>query len=251
MNDDAIKKLFGQVPYFADQVIERFEPLTDEASKFVVSSYWSDQGSVNLGDVCGTMHPDYAGLTWREFLTKGRRMAGNLAAFGENPSYYTDSTINRQPTIYFHRLDGKTFIMEEGNHRTCIGKFYLYGRDCPYIHRVHLTETVVDWHLLDLYNRLLAVCPNDWQVTVTSETVRREDGPGWKRDWFACDISVSVDDSEGEEEEEEWVFSREQLTVCLAGLEYYFMKRIEEGTATSKDAARQQARPGFFRRFFK
>ena len=68
MNDDAIKKLFGQVPYFADQVIERFAPLADDASKFVVSSYWSDQASVNLGDVCGTMHPDYAGLTWREFL---------------------------------------------------------------------------------------------------------------------------------------------------------------------------------------
>ena len=30
MNDDAIKKLFGQVPHFVDQIIERFEPLADD-----------------------------------------------------------------------------------------------------------------------------------------------------------------------------------------------------------------------------
>lgn len=247
MNDDGIKKLFGQVPHFADQVIESFQPLSDDARQFVVSSYWSDRASVNLGDVCGTMHPDYSGMTWREFLANGRRMDSNLAAFGHNPDYYTDATRDRRPTMYFHRIDGKTFVMEDGNHRTCIGKFYFYGLDCPYIHRVHLIESVVDWAFLDLYRRLLVVCPASSQVTVTRETVRRDDGPGWKRDWFATTVRVA-DTKNNVSTARDY----ESLKEDLPAMEYAALKEFEAGFFSSEEeAAQKKDRPGFLRRFFK
>jgi hypothetical protein len=194
MDDEKIKELFGEVPYWADQVIEKYEPLPDDARDFITKSYWSSAASVNLQDVCGTMHPDYAGLTWREFLDKGRRMNGNLAAFKRNPTYYTDASIRRLPSMHFHRLDGRTFVTEDGNHRTCIGKYYLYGlagHDCPYIHRVTLTDETVDWEFVLLYRHLLNKAPDNWRITPSRETIRREDGPGWKRDFFKTVLKIS------------------------------------------------------------
>ena len=70
MTDDAIRELFGQVPYFVDQKIEKYVPLDGIAQQFVATSYWSDQASVNLGDVCGTMHPDYGGNDLERFFVK-------------------------------------------------------------------------------------------------------------------------------------------------------------------------------------
>ncbi|HBT96761.1 MAG TPA: hypothetical protein DEB25_03520 [Desulfobulbaceae bacterium] len=195
MDDGQLKELFGEVPYWADQVIEKHQPLPEDAREFITTSYWSGKASVNLQDVCGTMHPDYAGLTWREFLDKGRRMAGNLADFKRNPAYYTDESIQRLPSMHFHRLDGKTFVTEDGNHRTCIGRFYLYGlhgHDCPYIHRVTLTDEVLDWEFVALYRHLLDKAPIDWRITPGREVIRREDGPGWKRDFFTTVLKISV-----------------------------------------------------------
>ena len=63
MNDDAIRELFGQVPYFVDQIIEKYEPLDEIVRQFINSSYWSDQASINIIDVYGTAHSDYAGMT--------------------------------------------------------------------------------------------------------------------------------------------------------------------------------------------
>lgn len=84
-------------------------------------------------------------------------MAGNLGAFRRNPGYYTDAEASRLPSMHFLRRDGKTFVGEDGNHRTCIGKCHLYSTGHAYIHRVCLAENVVDWLFYDLFLRLSVV----------------------------------------------------------------------------------------------
>lgn len=230
MGNQEIHDLFGQIPYFADQVIEACKLIDADASQFVTSCYWSDQASLNLLDVCGTTHPDYAGMTWREFLAKGRRMEGNLLAFRHNPAYYTEA-LQRLPSMYFHKIDGKTFVAEDGNHRTCIGRFYLYAQESPYIHGVNLVETVVDWHFLALYRRLLTVQPAGWKLSPEKETLRREDGPGWKRDFFQTHLKIT-DSRNGST----WVWGCDQLAEELFKLE-----------ATKG----KKAQPSLFRKIFR
>lgn len=214
MKDEQIRELFGQVPYFADQVIEKYELCTfPDYHKFVTSEYWANEGSVNVLDVCGTMHPEYAGMTWREFLAKGRRMDGNLKAFVRNPAYYTE-LVSRLPAIYYHKIDAQTFIGADGNHRTCIGKFYLYGLDNPYIHRVQTTESVIDRRFADCYRRLLNVCPNGWKTEMVKKSIRREDGNGWKRDFFELSLKVHNRFSN-----HDWQWSSEKLESELPELE--------------------------------
>lgn len=220
MTDEAIRGLFGQVPHCVDQVIEKYEPLGEVAAQFLLSSYWSDQASINLVDVCGTMHPDYAGMTWREFLSKGRRMEGNLGAFQRNPVYYTDATIRRLPSMHFIRRDGRTFIGEDGNHRTCIGKLYLYAQGHAYIHQVTVTEHVVDWTFYDLYCRLDAVAPERWRLSARRESTHREDGPGWMRDFYETRINIT-----DRVRQNRWSWDRDQLAAELPDLETVARKR--------------------------
>lgn len=224
MTDDAIRELFGQVPYFVDQKIEKYVPLDGIAQQFVATSYWSDQASVNLGDVCGTMHPDYGGMTWRGFLSKGRRMAGNLGAFRRNPGYYTDAEASRLPSMHFLRRDGKTFVGEDGNHRTCIGKCHLYSTGHAYIHRVCLAENVVDWLFYDLFLRLSVVKGASWRIAAHREGVRREDGPGWNRDFYETRIHISDC-----ARQTQWSWDRMQLAEHLPELEYISMKQAQKG----------------------
>ena len=234
MTDDEIRELFGEAPYFVDQVIEQYVPLDETAQKFVVSSYWSDQASVNLGDVCGTMHPDYAGMTWREFLSKGRRMAGNQDAFRRNPGYYTDAFIKRVPSMHFIRRDGKTFVGEDGNHRTCIGKLYFYNSGNVYIHQVTLIEQTVDWRFYTLYQRLAAVRPDSWRIDIRRENNRREDGPGWKRDFY--DIRIAISDLNHKDH------SRTDRWDCA---------ELAEKLPKLEMSAKKPAAKGFFGRLFK
>ncbi|MDR3631447.1 MAG: hypothetical protein P4L42_14045 [Desulfocapsaceae bacterium] len=230
MTDEQIEKLFGHVPYFADQIIEKYEIFPDY-HKFVTSEYWANEGSVNVLDVCGTMHPDYAGMSWREFLSKGRRMDGNLRAFANNPSYYTD-LVRRLPSIFYHKIDARTFVVEDGNHRTCIGKFYLYGLDNPYIHRVHITESTIDWRFADSYRRFLDVSPANWRAEMVKKSTHREDGEGWMRDFFALSLKVHNRDSRYD-----WEWSREDLERELPELEAKAKTGPESG-------------PGIFKRLF-
>lgn len=106
MTDEQIKELFGVVPYFADTVIA---PLSCESMKnqFKASLTWSFNGSINIQRVVGTMHPDYAGLTWREMLEKGRRMYNNIKLYKQKTEYYTTFHESRFPSMSF-------FTMEKG-----------------------------------------------------------------------------------------------------------------------------------------
>ena len=40
--------------------------------------------------------------------------------------------------------DGKGYVAEDGNHRACIAKFFLYAQPSPLLHGVHLVEVQTD-----------------------------------------------------------------------------------------------------------
>ena len=73
MTDEQIKELFDTVPAFADSCIESLRPAPFIRS---ISRCWS--ASVNTGLICGTVNPNYPGMTWRELLDKGEKMRKNI-----------------------------------------------------------------------------------------------------------------------------------------------------------------------------
>lgn len=188
MTDDQIIDLFGAVPYFADQTIL---PSQAETAKwpFRTMYTWSHRGSVNIMRICGTQHPDYAGLTWRELLSKGRRMDANLKAFRQNPSYYTE-LVERLPGMSLSIVDGKGYVTDDGNHRTCIGKFFLYGQVSPFMHGVHVSEQQTDLRMMALYERLVQKLPGYCKVTPEATEVQRDDGNGWATHFFEVRLRV-------------------------------------------------------------
>lgn len=188
MTDQEITDLFGQVPYFIDQVIQPFQ---SETAKWPFRSMlsWAFEASVNIMRISGTQHPDYAGLTWRDFLGKGRRMEGNLKAFRKNPAYYTD-IVKRLPGMSLLFVDGKGYVAEDGNHRTCIGRCFLYGKESPYMHGVNLTEQHTDLRMMALHARLREKLPGYCTAAPLVREAERDDGPGWATHFFEVRIRV-------------------------------------------------------------
>ncbi|MDR2744435.1 MAG: hypothetical protein LBB66_04475 [Desulfovibrio sp.] len=177
MTDAEITDLFGSVPYYIDEVIEDYK---QEAAKWpfrkVVS--WCSEGPVNIQRIGGTKHPDYAGLTWHEFLRKGKKMDANLRAFRDNPSYYTD-IVRRVPGMSVTIVDGKGYVSNRGNHRTCIARCFLLGKDSPFMHGIEVTDVQTDMRMLAACSRLRKNLPGYCQAIPESVEVERDDGNGW------------------------------------------------------------------------
>jgi hypothetical protein len=206
MTDAEIKALFGTVPYFADEVIQDYRPEM-EKQPFRKHVSWCHAGSVNIMRICGTQHPDYIGLTWRNFLRTGRRMDINIKAYRENSAYYTASGITRLPGMFVHFVDGKGYVAEDGNHRTCIGKFFLYNHESPYMHGLNVTEQQTDLRMFALYTRLLKVLPGYCKAIPEAVEIKRDDGKGWAAYFYDVRVRVVNARSNGYEE----VFSADEL----------------------------------------
>ena len=189
MTDEQIKELFGVVPYFADTVIA---PLSCESMKdqFRASLTWSFNGSINIQRVVGTMHADYAGLTWRELLKKGRRMYNNIKLYKQKPEYYTTFHESRTPSMSFFFYDGKGYVTEYGNHRTCIARFFLYPQKVNFFHGVHVHEQYTDLRMLGLFNQLQKILPTYCSITPCSQEVARDDGDGWATHYYENTICI-------------------------------------------------------------
>ncbi|MGX9256378.1 hypothetical protein [Pantoea ananatis] len=56
---------------------------------FLRRHYWTDAGSINVFCIKGTAHPDYQGISWHEFLHRGKRMDRNIPMLERNPGYYS------------------------------------------------------------------------------------------------------------------------------------------------------------------
>ena len=185
MTDEQIKEFFGVVPYFADTRIEAFQP-----AHFIRSMGHCDSASVNIGLVYGTSHPAYQGITWREFLGRGEKMKKNLDRFTVNPEYYLSHERSGTPPFFCFQ-DGKGYVAEDGNHRACIAKFFLYAQPSPLLHGVHLVEVQTDARMENLFSRLKRLLPPYCAVLpVHSRETAREDGPGWSIAFFDNSLRI-------------------------------------------------------------
>ena len=184
MTDEQIRELFGVVPYFADSRIEAFQP-----AHFIRSMSHCDSASVNTGLVYGTSHPAYQGMTWREFLGRGEKMKKNLNRFTVNPEYYLNHKRSAMPPFICIQ-DGKGYIAEDGNHRACIAKFFLYAQPSPLLHGVHLVEVQTDARMGSLFSRLKRLLPSYCAVLPCSQEIARDDGPGWNIAFYKNSLRI-------------------------------------------------------------
>ncbi|MGK7345021.1 MAG: hypothetical protein ACNS63_04355 [Candidatus Nitrospinota bacterium M3_3B_026] len=180
---------------------KRIEPLTssmlEDHARFAVEEYWCGHDSVNVFDVAGTGHPGCQGMTWLEFLRNGKRMSVNLRLAGTNPGYYFSQEL-KNPRMYYIRLDGKLYVGGDGNHRTCIARamFHLLpdGEWRTNIHGVDVREYRTDraFRIVceDLAAALEAKELRHVHVTPIREAVRREDAPGWHREYYGLTLQV-------------------------------------------------------------
>jgi hypothetical protein len=205
MTDAELVDYFGCKPYFVDEVIRDYGR---ETEKWPFRKYvsWCHEGSVNIMRICGTQHPDYVGLTWREFLSKGRRMKANLTSFRQNPTYYTD-IVRRLPGMFLNIVDGRGYVTTDGNHRTCIGKCFLYDKDSPFMHGVNVSEQQTDLRMLALYSRLLEKLPGYCKAEPVATEIARDDGNGWGTHFF--DVRVRV--VNGRRKGHERIFDADEL----------------------------------------
>lgn len=160
---------------------------------FVRQKYWHSNASINVFRVVGTQHPDYIGLTWLEFLEKGKRMRLNLGLFDENPGYYV-ATEKKEPTMYYQSLDGgDLYVADDGNHRTCIAKAHFYLTGQTVLHGVELRDYRVDWELKRLFDemgRRIAEHRLPYVVSPHSEAVARDDSAGWMLESYEVRIQL-------------------------------------------------------------
>ena len=181
-------------PSFADKKIKKWDKdLTFITSSFMKDHYWNSHASINVFRVVGTKHPDYAGLTWGEFIKSGKRMHINIPLHTSNPGYYYETTI-KEPKMFFLSLDGgDLFIGDDGNHRTAIAMFELYYKRVNTIHGVSLDEYKVDWELKKQYEELVDVVAHKklpYVIKPCQKCISREDTAGWKMDRFENKLSL-------------------------------------------------------------
>ena len=104
----------------------------------------SSNSSVNLSQVVGMYHANYAGSTWIELIgspvgtnAKLGRLDSCLRELENNPSYYESDSTKEQWS--FSLIDGHLYC-DEGHHRTVIGRFYLQAHKKPtLVHGVRLS----------------------------------------------------------------------------------------------------------------
>jgi len=197
MTETAIElpaRAFSDRPEFSLASIEKFpEGEFSELKEFAVEEYWCDRDSINVFDVSGTRHPDYQGMTWLEFLERGKRMKLNLSLFRNNPGYYLGDDI-KLPTMSYIKLDGRVYIDEDGYHRTCIARFYFYYTNRTNLHGVTIREYITDRYTYKAFKNLKELLRTKGlfyiELTPFREKLSRKDTAGWMREHFRVGIKV-------------------------------------------------------------
>jgi len=170
------------------------EPAWQRMRPFVCKKYWSDRHSVNVFTVVGTQHPDYVGLTWLEFLERGKRMPQNLALQVENPVYYFQTT-PREPPMYFISTDGQRwYVAGDGNHRTAIARFaFEADGERTLLHAVHVEDYRIDWRMYEVFQALESALMRTGgaaRVEAVSTRSARADTAGWMRETYDVKIKL-------------------------------------------------------------
>jgi len=176
-------------PFFINQEIQ-FLTVEELCSvePFIFETIWEDNGSINVFLVQGTKHPDYQGMTWLEFLEKGKRMKSNLELFDANPDYYLN-TEHKLPTMSYLQIDGgPLYVDTDGNHRTCIAKMFFFLKGLTMLHGVSIVRHRLDYpawpadrEAMDIHRGLLE---RFRFVRPVRKKLSREDTGGWMRETF-------------------------------------------------------------------
>lgn len=183
-----VQKQLKNPPHWSEDVLLAWhDAYPRDCHAFVTKHYWSDEASVNVFNVVGTDHWDYQDKTWLSFLQGGKRMVHNLQKLEDNPDYYLNLS-SRHPRIHYYTTDGlQYYVGSDGNHRTCLARFFLFEQAQAYLHRVTVDHFQVDWLFYDLYKRfrqLIIAQQLPYELTATTKTIGREDTAGWKTDLF-------------------------------------------------------------------
>jgi hypothetical protein len=176
---------------FKNDVIEKFTE-HDLPRDFISEEYWEDNAIIPVSKIIGTQHPDYIGLTWEELLHKGKRMYINLPLAEENPGYYY-SDEKKLPTMSFNKYRDLYYVSGDGNHRSAIAKFLFH-----FSGETHLSGvTFYEYKVNDIGNMLnerlkdvIAKKALSLKVNTLRTATSREDGAGWKRDYFSTTLMV-------------------------------------------------------------
>lgn len=188
LNFEFVRKQTACPPAWSGDTISKWgDAYPREHEAFLSAHYWSESASVNVHRVVGTDHWDYQGKTWLNFLLGGKRMQRNLQALEDNPSYYLQPVL-RQPSIHYNTVDGLNFYVgADGNHRTCLAKFFLAEQELSQLHNVTLNHYQVRTDFLQCYQKLkLLVQALGLRVDLYPQIQQagREDTAGWKMDVY-------------------------------------------------------------------
>lgn len=164
---------------------------------FLRRHYWTDQGSINVFCIKGTEHPDYQGLTWHDFLHRGKRMDRNIPMLERNPGYYLE-TERKKPSMYYNSYNGiDWYIGADGNHRSGLARFLFHEREMTYLHGVHLSHYEFDEPLLAVYlalrDELSQHTAQGFYMDLEVNHIHRgrEDTAGWKTDTYSSSLYFS------------------------------------------------------------
>lgn len=161
-------------------------PDLDTLKQFAVSCYWTGSKIVNVFEVVGAADPDYIGATWITMLRLGKRMrAISLPLLLENPAYYLNATEDKLPAMDYTRINDKLYISGAGNHRTSIAKALFAFLGLQNFGAVKYEEYQVDMEALRLYTEASPILTKlAIQIQPVSKNYKREDTPGWKKDYY-------------------------------------------------------------------
>ena len=182
-------------PNWAEDIIEVYPYASEgEIWEYATSYYWCQSASVNVHDVIGTAHPDYSGKSWLNLLHNGKRMQSiNLPLLAENPGYYYE-TKKKEPEMQYRRIDDKTYICREGNHRTCIARFLFHYEGHSIIHGIATEEFTIDHGFKkahELLNNVLMKNNMLGNTKVIRTTLSRDDTSGWMREHYDLKLEVN------------------------------------------------------------
>ncbi len=185
---DFVQQWINNPPYWANNIMQPWnDDLFQDLEPFVCEEYWTGQGSVNVFNVIGTIHPDYQKKSWLHLLKNGKRMSLNQSLLESNPAYYQETT-PKIPMMYFKTMDGLNYyISDDGNHRTCLARFYFYELGLTQLHGVTINHYKANDAFYLIYRMLLAyVREHDLAVQIKPKRslIRRKDTAGWKTDTY-------------------------------------------------------------------
>lgn len=115
---------------WADKKIQPFS--LGEARDFVVREERKDDCAIDPRKIVGTSHAKYnQGMTWRQLLGAGKKIATKLDVLELRPEYYDDPlAFDNDPNNKYGNPDGwhlaeigNDLFITEGNHRSVIAKF--------------------------------------------------------------------------------------------------------------------------------